>query len=124
MGDVVIDYKKNDHTIIVQKLDEKLRVIAKDKVIAETDSAVVVKESGMDDVIYYPVRDVNLTYLLESEKTTKCPYKGRADYYHLSVDGKKTENAVWRYLNPTLDFLPIKDYVAFDPTSIDKVEKS
>jgi Uncharacterized protein conserved in bacteria len=124
MGDVVIDNRKNDHPIVVEKLDGNVKVFSGGNVIVDTDSAVVLKEKGMEDVIYYPIRDVKMIFLLESDKHTKCPYKGQTDYYHLSVGGKKVENAVWRYLKPTLDFLPIKDYVAFDSKSIDKVEKN
>ncbi len=113
MAKIIIDYKKNDHPILVEKLQKRLKVISNGKVIVDTEGAVVVKEKGMNDVIYYPVRDVNMIYLKESDKKTECKYKGKAEYYHLEVDGQKSENSVWRYLKPTLDFIPIKDYVAF-----------
>ena len=48
--------------------------------------------------------------------------KGTADYYHLNIDREKTENSVWRYIKPPIDFLPIKEYIAFYENAYDKVE--
>ncbi|MDE3205634.1 MAG: DUF427 domain-containing protein, partial [Acidobacteriota bacterium] len=51
-------------------------------VIAASDHTVVVEGNH-----YFPPESVNRKYLTNSDTHTRCPWKGTAIYYTLSVDG-------------------------------------
>lgn len=90
------------------------------RVIAESDRAFRVLETTHPPTYYIPREDVNTDVLERSERTTFCEWKGRATYYHVVVDGKRVENAVWSYLSPTSDFEPLAECLAFYPGKMDR----
>ena len=56
--------------------------------IAESDKTVV-----MEGNHYFPPGSVHKEFLQASPTTTRCPWKGKAGYYSLVVDGKTNEDA-------------------------------
>lgn len=77
-------------------------------VLAESDQTVVVEGNH-----YFPPEAVNWQYLQESRHHTTCFWKGTADYYDVTVDGKTLDNAAWFYPQPSRAANKIKDHVAF-----------
>jgi uncharacterized protein (DUF427 family) len=76
--------------------------------LAESDRTVVVEGNH-----YFPPDSVNREYLKPSRKHTTCPWKGKAFYYDVQVDGKVNRDAAWYYPSPKPASSQIKDYVAF-----------
>lgn len=77
-------------------------------VIAESDRTVIVEGNH-----YFPPESVNTQYLRQSATTSRCPWKGLANYYSLIVDGKTNEDAAWYYADPSDAAAPIKGHIAF-----------
>jgi uncharacterized protein (DUF427 family) len=77
-------------------------------VIAESDKTVIVEGNH-----YFPPESVNMQYLTRSATTSRCPWKGLANYYSLIVDGKTHEDAAWYHAEPAAEAAPIKGYIAF-----------
>ncbi|MGJ0395439.1 MAG: DUF427 domain-containing protein [Methylocystis sp.] len=77
-------------------------------VIAQSDQTVVVEGNH-----YFPRAAVSAVFLVESETQSTCPWKGRASYYSLSVDGKFNVDAAWFYPDPSPAASEIKDHIAF-----------
>ena len=84
------------------------QAIWKGKVIAESDETRTVEGS-----LYFPPDSVNREYVEESSHTTTCPWKGKANYVHVVVDGDRNENAAWFYPAPKDAAAEIKDHLAF-----------
>jgi uncharacterized protein (DUF427 family) len=76
--------------------------------IAESNSTVVVEGNH-----YFPPDSVHKEFLRQSSTTSRCPWKGTAEYYSLTVDGKTNQDAAWYYAEPTAAAANIKGYVAF-----------
>ncbi len=76
--------------------------------LAESQATVVVEGNH-----YFPPESLNREYLAPSEQHTTCPWKGRASYYDIAVDGKVNPGAAWYYPDPTSAAANIKGYVAF-----------
>jgi uncharacterized protein (DUF427 family) len=82
-------------------------------------NGTVIAEAGDDEVeivennVYFPPASVKAGYLRASDHQSSCPWKGRASYYNLDVDGKVNENAAWFYPAPLDAAKQIKDHVAF-----------
>jgi uncharacterized protein (DUF427 family) len=77
-------------------------------VIAESDKTVVVEGNH-----YFPPEAVKTQYLKSSDTTSRCPWKGVANYYSLAVDGKTNEDAAWFYADPLDAAAAIKGHIAF-----------
>jgi uncharacterized protein (DUF427 family) len=77
-------------------------------VVAESDDIVTVEGNA-----YFPREAVRDDVLRPSEHHTVCPWKGRASYYDLEVDGQVNRDAVWYYPTPKDAAKEIAGRVAF-----------
>jgi uncharacterized protein (DUF427 family) len=77
-------------------------------VIANSNKTVVIEGNH-----YFPIADVDTTYLKQSETHTICPWKGTASYYHIVVGGDQNKDAAWYYAEPSSAAKAIKNHVAF-----------
>jgi uncharacterized protein (DUF427 family) len=103
------------HRIDVRHSSRHLVVRAGDDVVADTNSPIVLFESGFAPRWYVPRDDVLGDRLTLTDAQTFCPYKGIASYY--DIDG--AQNAAWSYRAPFDDMAAIGDLVSFEP---DRVE--
>lgn len=85
-----------------------MKAIWNNLIIAESDDIVNVEGNS-----YFPVESVKKEYLRESQSHTVCPWKGRASYYNLEVDGNINKDAAWYYPEPIELAKGIKGRVAF-----------
>ena len=77
-------------------------------VLAESERTIIIEGNH-----YFPPEDVSTEYLSESSKHTTCPWKGKASYYDVVVDGDRNEGAAWYYPESSEAATEIRDYVAF-----------
>jgi uncharacterized protein (DUF427 family) len=84
------------------------KAIWENTVLAESDKTVSVEGN-----FYFPPDSVRHEFFNASTTTTTCPWKGKASYYSLEVNGKKNPDAAWYYPNPSKEASQIKDHVAF-----------
>lgn len=78
------------------------------QLIADSNDTVVV-----DNNHYFPVASLDMKYFIPSDTKTHCPWKGRASYYSIVVDGEENRDAAWYYPAPKDAAKEIKDRVAF-----------
>jgi len=84
-----------------------------------TLNGVVIAQAADDEVVivennvYFPRHAVNPAYLQPSNHTSRCPWKGLANYYTVSADGETSENAAWYYPAPFEAAKEIQDRIAF-----------
>ena len=90
-----------------------LRAVFGGEIVAESDAALVLAETGYPPRIYFPPGSVRMDLLTPSPHTSRCPWKGTAAYWTLSAGGKTLENAAWAYPEPLAELAAIKDYVSF-----------
>jgi uncharacterized protein (DUF427 family) len=102
------------HRIDVLESSRRVRITAGDEVIADTDRAVLLFETGLPPVAYVPRADVKAT-IAPAEKRTHCPYKGEARYW--TVGG--VEDAAWSYEYPRPEASGIEGRLAFDGRLVD-----
>ncbi|MDQ0959004.1 uncharacterized protein (DUF427 family) [Streptomyces sp. B4I13] len=97
------------HTITVEQSDRHVRVVHDGRVLAETDRALVLRETGCPARYYIPAEDVRLDALTPSDTHTYCPFKGTASYW--SLPG--AADLVWAYPDPEPDVAQIKNHLCF-----------
>lgn len=92
------------------------------RVIADTDNALILRERDLAPVVYFPREDVAMEYMGRSDHTTHCPLKGEAAYYTLRFAGEIEENIAWSYEAPLGAVERIARRIAFDPARIEVYE--
>ncbi len=77
-------------------------------VLAQSDETIVIEGNH-----YFPAESLNMEYFKETDTHSMCPWKGKASYYNILVNGNSNEDAAWFYKNPSDLAKGIKDHVAF-----------
>ena len=77
-------------------------------VLAESDATVVVEGN-----YYFPTASLRSEYVAESDVHSICPWKGRASYFDVVVDGAVNPAAAWYYPKPWPLGRKVRDRVAF-----------
>lgn len=85
-----------------------MKAIWNDTVLAESNATKVVEGNH-----YFPPESIQREHFAESTHQTTCPWKGKANYYDVVVNGNRNENAAWYYPQPKDAAQEIKDHVAF-----------
>jgi uncharacterized protein (DUF427 family) len=104
------------HRISTHPVTNHVRVELDGQVLAESDRAVALDETGLPTRYYLPRDDVRTDLLAPSDTTSHCPFKGDATYF--SADG--APDAFWVYEAPSEhDALPIAGMLAPWPGRVD-----
>lgn len=85
-----------------------MRAVWNGTVLAESDSTVRVEGNH-----YFPIESLNREYFESSDTHTTCPWKGKASYYTVVVDGRRNRDAAWYYPAPKAMARKIDGHVAF-----------
>ena len=112
-----------DHPITVTPNPNRVRVTFAGRLLADTTRALTLKEASLPAVQYIPCEDVDMTLLHRTEHTTRCPYKGDASYFTVSIGDRTAKNAVWCYEQPFPAVAAIAGRLAFYPDRIDGIEE-
>lgn len=83
-----------------------------DTVLADSDHAQVLFETGLPPRWYLPRLDVRMDLLSPSATITHCPYKGTASHLAFPIDRTPTDVA-WTYRTPLRESQNIAGLVAF-----------
>lgn len=98
---------------------KRIQVIFNGENIADTQRALRVLETSHPPVYYIPPDDIQMEYLLPSNRASFCEWKGRAAYYSVTVGDRQAQDVAWYYPNPTTPYAALKDHVAFYPQMMD-----
>lgn len=112
-----------DHPITIAPHPGRVRVRLGGIVIAETGSALTLKEGRYPPVLYIPRADARMEHFRPSARRTHCPYKGDAAYFSLQVGDVVRPDAVWSYEDPFPAVAAITGHLAFYPDRVDAIEE-
>ena len=111
-----------DHPISVERNPSRVVISIAGRVVADTREALTLGEAHYPAVQYIPRRDVDMTLLARTDRSTYCPYKGDASYFSIPAGGERSSDAVWSYETPYAAVAGIKDHLAFYPDRVDTIE--
>ncbi|MBM85338.1 MAG: hypothetical protein CMM47_04885 [Rhodospirillaceae bacterium] len=77
-------------------------------VLAKSDEVVEIENS-----LYFPRETVRMDLLSATVTRTRCPWKGEATYYTITIGGDSLVDAAWSYEAPRSRGRAISGYVAF-----------
>ncbi len=97
----------------LEPVRKHIQIVLNGVTLADTRRAYRVLETSHPPVYYLPPDDIQMQYLSSAPGGSFCEWKGEARYYTIAV-GDRTEEAVaWYYANPSPEFAPLQNYVAF-----------
>lgn len=87
--------------------------------VAESGRCLLLSEPRLPARWYLPLADVRLGLLSPSDTVTYCPYKGRAEYWHVRSGGEVNQDLAWGYRYPVRESAPIAGHVCFFAEKVD-----
>ncbi len=87
--------------------------------LADSDQVMVMRETRLPPVFYFPRRDVRMDLMTRTGYVSHCPFKGNASHYSVRIGEQATENLMWSYEDAVQGAAEIRDYVAFYSDQID-----
>ena len=90
--------------------------------IAESRDALLLRETGLRPVTYFPMDDVRMELLHRTEHHTRCPFKGEASYWSIAVGDRRSEDIAWAYEDPLPARADLKGRIAFYAERLEGLE--
>ncbi|GGZ49832.1 DUF427 domain-containing protein [Streptomyces subrutilus] len=100
------------HDITIEQAGLHVRVVRNGRLLAESDRALALRETGCPVRYYLPPQDVRTELLTPSDTRTHCPFKGDARYWSVP-DGA---DIAWAYPDPKPEVAAIADHLCFYDT--------
>ncbi len=89
-----------------------------DTIIARTNEAVRVLETGSPPTFYLPPDSVRTELLERASGSSRCEWKGKAAYWDVVLSRDRIPRAAWSYSDPFPGFEEIRGFFAFYPAHI------
>jgi uncharacterized protein (DUF427 family) len=89
--------------------------------VADTRRAHFLFETRLPVRYYIPAEDVRSEFLVPSEKSTRCPYKGKASYFSAKIGEQLYEDIVWYYPEPIPECPKIRGLLCFYNELVDEI---
>ena len=121
MAEKTIKIPGPDHPITIERNPSRVVVTLGGKVIADTTTALTLREAKYPPVQYIPRQDVDMASLTRSDTASYCLYKGDAAYFNIETGGTRSVDAIWTYEAPYDAVSAIRDHVAFYPDRVDSI---
>ena len=86
--------------LYLEPTPKRIRVEVGGEVIADSRRAMLLHESGLQPIYYFPPEDVRDEFLEPSDRHTHCPKKGDASYYTIQAGDEVVEAGAWYYPEP------------------------
>ena len=98
--------------ITIEKATVPLSASIEGLLLAESESALILREGDYSPVAYFPSADVYTERLDAADIRTSCPFKGEASYFRLVSDASG-DVVAWTYPNTYDDVASIRGHIAF-----------
>ena len=111
-----------NHPITIKPTAGRVMVTVAGRAIADSRSALTLREAAYPAVQYIPRSDVDMSLLEPSSTSSYCPYKGDAAYFSVVVGDDRRPDAIWTYENAFAAVGEISEYLAFYPDRVDSID--
>jgi len=103
----------------IELFTKRIRIEFAGEIIADSIRSYKVMETASPPCYYIPQKDIQMKYLLKSNQSSLCEWKGKANYWSVKIGKYFSENAGWSYSSPWVGFEDIKDCIAFYAGRVD-----
>ncbi len=95
------------------RTNKRYKLLYNGKTLAQSNDVIELFESNHDIRLYFPVVDVQMDALTETDHTSYCPFKGTARYWTVMAEGGDLENGVWAYDTPYQECQELTGHLCF-----------
>jgi uncharacterized protein (DUF427 family) len=88
-------------------------------ILAETSTPLFLLETTLRTRYYLPPTSICWDYLMPSDTVSLCPYKGKANYYHVKINDQVYRDMVWFYRYPTPESAAVAGHLCFYNEMVD-----
>jgi uncharacterized protein (DUF427 family) len=99
--------------VYIEPTPKRVRTALGAETVADSKRALLVSESGLQPVYYFPPEDVRLDLLEASSRRSHCPKKGDAIYYTVRAGERVAQDAAWSYPQPLAGARLLGGHIAF-----------
>lgn len=103
-----------EHSHTVEPAGRRMRVRYSGGVIADSEQALILREGGGAETVFFPKDDVERGYLGPTETVTSHPGLGEAKHWTFQRDGNILEDSVFTYERPEGSASQLAGYLGFD----------
>ncbi|MGX6448903.1 DUF427 domain-containing protein [Patulibacter sp. S7RM1-6] len=107
------------HRLFLQPYGLRVRATVDGTVVLDTLAGQLLHETGLPPRLYAPTGDLRVEALERTNTRTRCPFKGEASYWALTVGGRTIPDAVWAYEEPLAPSSWLRGLAALDPRHVD-----
>ncbi len=108
------------YRLSIESEPRRIRAEFQGETLADSSNVMVMHETRLAPVFYFPREDVSMDLLVKSDRHTHCPFKGNASYWTIQASEKSAKDAAWSYETPYDESSSVKEYVAFYWQAIEK----
>lgn len=98
----------------------RIRARLAGETVVDSRRVKLLHESGVLPVYYFAEADVRMDLLERTERTSECPWKGRAVYWTVRAGDRVAEDAAWSYPDPIAGAPPLAGFIAFYWNALDE----
>ena len=103
----------------IEATPRRIRVLFGGEVIADSTRAIRILETSHPPVYYIPRDDIRSQFLLPSERSSFCEFKGTASYWTLKVNDQIATDAAWSYEQPSHGYEALRGCLAFYASKVE-----
>ena len=108
------------HKLLFSSFPRRIRAVLAGHTIVDSERAMLLHESNIFPVLYFPKDEISMELLAETEHSTHCPFKGDASYWTISAGVQVAKNAAWGYETP-IDSVPwLQGYISIEWSQVDQ----
>ncbi len=85
-----------------------MKAVWNNTIIAESEETIRIEGNH-----YFPPNSIKKEYFHQSNSTSRCFWKGKANYLSVTVNGRTNQNCAWFYPKPSFLAKKITGYIAF-----------
>jgi len=95
-----------------------VQVYADRRLVADTEEAVRVLETGHPPLVFLPPDDIEWEWLQDSGVAAESIWLGQGTWYDLVIDGERIERVAWSYQRVYPEYADLQGWVAFHPARL------
>jgi uncharacterized protein (DUF427 family)/putative intracellular protease/amidase len=107
------------HIVTTEPVEGLVTAMWGGQVVAESRNALLLRETGLAPVTYFPMDDVRMDLMHRTDHQSTCPFKGEASYWGIDVGWRRVDNIAWAYEDPLPDRTDLKGRIAFYEGKLD-----
>ncbi len=86
--------------LLLTAFPRRIRAMLAGRTVVDSERAVLLHESNIFPVLYFPIEDLATDLLTRTDHSTHCPFKGDASYWTITAGDTIAANAIWGYETP------------------------